>query len=115
MSESARWRHLEERLLARQEQLHDRILRIDAEARRGLPDDPVFQPPSFDRAHERELLGSQRRHAEHELAYVEAALQRMDIGIYGLCVECRTEIDSWRLEARPEITLCLACQRFMEG
>lgn len=38
------------------------------------------------------------------------ALARMEIGTFGLCHSCGDEIDSRRIEAVPEATLCIECQ-----
>lgn len=45
-----------------------------------------------------------------ELAAVEQALARIAAGEYGVCIECGTEIEPTRLEARPDAVRCLACQ-----
>ncbi len=45
-----------------------------------------------------------------ELAAVDAALQRIDTGAYGMCVTCREAIQPTRLVQLPEATRCLPCQ-----
>jgi DnaK suppressor protein len=47
--------------------------------------------------------------ARERLAAVDTALQRMDEGGYGVCVDCGTEIPEARLEARPLSIRCVAC------
>lgn len=44
------------------------------------------------------------------LRQVQEALQRMDQGSYGLCVQCGRAIPVERLEALPEAAFCRACQ-----
>lgn len=51
-----------------------------------------------------------RNNAEELLTQVEAALQRLDQGVYGICENCGREIDVERLEALPYATLCITCQ-----
>ena len=51
---------------------------------------------------------------EAELADVEHALRRLDEGTYGICENCGRQISKERLEARPEATLCIDCQRQRE-
>lgn len=58
--------------------------------------------------------------AEREVAIMEvvqnqrdqvvAALSRLDLGTYGVCVECGRELPEERLEARPEAARCVQCQ-----
>lgn len=45
------------------------------------------------------------------LAQVERAQVRLEEGTYGRCEVCGAEIDPERLEAQPEATACLRCQR----
>lgn len=42
------------------------------------------------------------------------ALQRLDAGTYGRCVECGAELPAERLEARPEAARCMSCQQELE-
>ncbi len=44
------------------------------------------------------------------LAAVEAAVARMDAGIYGRCESCGGPIGEARLEAMPDATLCVSCK-----
>jgi DnaK suppressor protein len=52
-----------------------------------------------------------RQNAEQLLAQVKEALARFERGTYGICQQCRKEIDPARLEALPYANLCLRCQR----
>jgi DnaK suppressor protein len=45
---------------------------------------------------------------------VEAALQRLDEGTYGICEDCLTPINEERLEAMPFARRCIDCQRHAE-
>jgi len=45
----------------------------------------------------------------HRLRQVQAALQSMDDGIYGICVRCNQPIDPRRLEADPAAMTCMNC------
>lgn len=49
--------------------------------------------------------------AKQLLAQVMDALDRFDQGTYGICEQCKEEIDPARLEALPYATLCLRCQQ----
>ena len=41
---------------------------------------------------------------------IKAALQRIDEGTYGVCVECESDIELKRLNAVPWTPYCLECQ-----
>ena len=45
-----------------------------------------------------------------QLVEVERALQKFEDGTYGLCDSCGQVIDTARLEALPQASLCLNCK-----
>jgi RNA polymerase-binding transcription factor DksA len=45
---------------------------------------------------------------------VLAALERLDEGTYGRCVDCGTQLPDERLDARPEAARCMSCQQDLE-
>lgn len=54
---------------------------------------------------------------EHELAElnaIDAALQRLKDGHYGVCIDCDTRIPEARLHAAPEAARCIHCQEKTE-
>lgn len=53
--------------------------------------------------------GLVRSHAG-QLARIEAALERMDAGLYGLCTQCEARIPIGRLEADPAVASCGECE-----
>lgn len=50
-----------------------------------------------------------------EIHRINAALESMDRGDYGVCEECHQPIASARLMALPYITTCINCQRNAES
>jgi RNA polymerase-binding protein DksA len=50
-------------------------------------------------------------HDERLLAAIDAALERIDAGTYGICTNCGSQIAPERLEAMPWATLCIDCKR----
>lgn len=46
---------------------------------------------------------------------VQDALQRIDDGAYGACVDCGSTLAEERLEARPEAARCVQCQEKQEA
>jgi DnaK suppressor protein len=48
------------------------------------------------------------------LAEIDAALQRLAAGQYGLCTECGDEIPPARLQLAPQATRCVGCESRLE-
>ena len=48
------------------------------------------------------------------LDQIEAALERVEDGTYGLCEECGTKIPKQRLEAIPYASMCVKCASQLE-
>ena len=59
---------------------------------------------------ERELEFTLDARESLELDAIDAALQRIEAGVYGACVDCGTDIPAARLHATPETPRCIACQ-----
>ena len=62
----------------------------------------------------RDLELAMDAHETHEIATVDAALQRIADGTYGECVDCGAAIAEARLQAAPEANRCIACQEKRE-
>lgn len=59
---------------------------------------------------ERELEFALDAHESAELDAIDAALQRIEAGQYGLCTDCGVTIPAARLHAAPATLRCVACQ-----
>jgi RNA polymerase-binding protein DksA len=77
----------------------------------------VSQHPAdtADFMYQRELQQSTQNLLEREQAQVDDALRARERGTYGTCQECGKPIPAERLAARPQATLCVDCQRRLEG
>ena len=51
---------------------------------------------------------------ERKLQDIDAALRSIDKGQYGICQRCGQEIETGRLEIKPDSTLCVKCQSDVE-
>ncbi|MEK9953540.1 MAG: TraR/DksA family transcriptional regulator, partial [Curvibacter sp.] len=49
-----------------------------------------------------------------ELDAIDAALKRIEDGVYGLCIDCGADIPAARLHAAPETLRCVSCQQKAE-
>lgn len=59
---------------------------------------------------ERDLAIAIDERENAELAAIDAALQRIASGQYGLCMDCGIDIPTARLHASPTALRCVACQ-----
>ncbi|MDG4758455.1 TraR/DksA C4-type zinc finger protein [Micromonospora sp. WMMD710] len=67
--------------------------------------DPEGSTIAFERAQLTAVLDAARR----RLADLDAALDRVDAGGYGVCERCSRPIPAERLAARPSARTCVAC------
>jgi DnaK suppressor protein len=97
------------RLLARRSELVDREGRARRDAAHRL--DPVaadFADQAVQRGNDATLVAIAEV-ATRELADLDAALQRLEAGQYGICVTCGAKIEPARLVAVPEALRCARC------
>jgi RNA polymerase-binding protein DksA len=50
----------------------------------------------------------------NEIRQIEAAMRRVDLGIYGVCRDCDGEIGYERLQSQPVTERCVTCQEQFE-
>jgi RNA polymerase-binding protein DksA len=109
--------HFKERLLAERARVQEALDYIHEENRGQLEDDreeiPSDNHPgdaatsTFDRELDATLEGNEER----LLQAIDAALQRIENGTYGICRSCGQPIDPERLEALPWTTQDIDCKR----
>ena len=51
---------------------------------------------------------------DRKIIQTKQALARVRVGKYGICADCKKFIDTDRLMAYPEVTLCIKCERKRE-
>lgn len=64
---------------------------------------------------DKEILFELSGNAHQTIDQIEAALRKMDKGIYGLCEYCRQPIPKKRMKALPFARYCINCQHTHEG
>jgi DnaK suppressor protein len=79
------------------------------EARRDTSTDDEHDPEGPTIAFERSQSSAILAQSEQHLSDIDAALLRLDLGTYGLCVRCRNPIAVGRLQVRPQASLCIGC------
>ena len=78
------------------------------DASRDTNADDEHDPEGQTIAWERSQTGALVRQAQEHLREIDAALQRIAAGTYGLCEVCGAPIPAARLEARPTARTCVA-------
>ena len=61
-----------------------------------------------------EVVDALGNEARAELAKISAALQRMDNGEFGICIECGLPIGDGRIAVYPYADECIECAEFDE-
>lgn len=96
-----------ERLLAREEELLRDMRRLGDDAREAMEtevEDPIDAVESSENQALNFRMGTV---ASEELQQVQGALQRIEDGTYGTCVDCGRTISDARLEALPWTPYCV--------
>jgi RNA polymerase-binding transcription factor DksA len=78
-------------------------------AARDANSDDEHDPEGATIAYEREQIGALVQQAERNLAEIDAALERLGTGTYGVCESCGEKIAEGRLEARPVARTSITC------
>ena len=98
-------------LLARAAELRDRLRRARADLAREREPLPRDSADAAIAVENDEVIEAIERAAVRELEQIDAALERLDQGVFGLCAKCAAEIDAERLRAVPYAPECRACAR----
>jgi RNA polymerase-binding transcription factor DksA len=77
------------------------------DATRDANSDDEHDPEGHTIAYERSQTGALIRQAEQHLVEIDAALDRVAAGTYGICAVCGGPIAAARLEARPTARTCV--------
>jgi len=94
------------RLMAAKAELSSRVDRIHEHARNPLEADSSEQAAQLGNV---QVVSALESEAVEQLAEIDAALQRLELGQYGRCLDCGEPISEGRLEAMPAATLCVSC------
>lgn len=93
-------------LLAKKSELAARLERISANLQRGFAADSKEMAKELEDSEVVDALGNEAR---GEMSKITAALERMDEGRYGVCVECGEPIEMQRIKAYPYAHECIDC------
>jgi RNA polymerase-binding protein DksA len=93
-------------LMAKKEELTERLDRINANVRRQLDSDSKERAKELE---DREVVDALGNEAREELQKVSAALERLATGNFGVCITCGSAIDRNRLLVHPYAEACMDC------
>ena len=86
-----------------------------SEASGDLSSMPIHMADVGSDNYEQEFTLSLMQSEEETLDQIEAALERIEDGVYGACVECDGRISKKRLNAIPYTPFCIKCASQLEG
>ncbi len=103
-------RDMRGRLLARGDELRDRIKRIRADLHRELAPLPSDSTEAAIAVENDEVLAAIEMAAKGELVHIDHALDRIGSGTFGRCERCGAPIQTERLQAVPYAVRCRECE-----
>ena len=95
----------------KKQELTTRLERIHANLRRGYEADSKERAKQLE---DNEVVDALGNEARVELRKISSALQRLEAGDYGICVECGLPIKEGRLKVYPYADECIECAEFDE-
>ena len=96
-------------LLGRAAELRDRLQRVRSDLKREREPLPRDSDDAAIAIENDEVLAAIERSAARELELIDAALTRIEQGVFGMCVTCTREIDAERIRTVPYALHCRAC------
>jgi len=104
---------IQKQLMEERAELKERVVN----ERRKVEQAQVVNPDRADLAwasNQRQRARQSLERTRNRLQEVEAALQRIEDGVYGKCLNCGKPIQPERLQAIPAVEYCIECQQKME-
>lgn len=98
-----------ERVVAALDYLHEAAGSLSEESEEATFADNIGETATV--TLDREIDYSLEEASNHVLGAIDAALERIDAGTYGVCTTCGRQIGDERLEAIPYATQCIDCRR----
>ena len=106
---------LEEKLRQQQVLLERSMLTAVEQGRQTGADETQDVADQAVSSYQKELLFTQGTNGHTQLSLVRLALERIDEGSYGECLQCGSTIGEKRLDALPWTPYCINCQEKIEN
>jgi DnaK suppressor protein len=100
---------LRQRLLERRRSILGRVARIDEQLGELDESSPAEIEEEAQELNEARIVTQLGQRSRAELETIEAAIERMMRGAYGVCEACEEPIAAGRLDALPTARTCTAC------
>ena len=97
------------KLTMRRAELSERNQRVDRDLERRNETLSADSPDRAIQLQNDEVLQAIGASASEEIEAIDSALQRMEVGLYGICRLCKKQIPYSRLVATPYATRCATC------
>ena len=102
-------------LVEKQRELRAQISSRDASTKPvTLDQQSVGRVSRIDAIQQQQMAIANQQQTRQLLQHIELALQRIEAGEYGVCVQCGEPIAFARLQAQPTAILCIECQSATE-
>ena len=108
-------RRLEEKLREQQAFLERNMLTAVEQGRQTVADATQDVADQAVTSYQKELLFTQGTKGHAQLSQVRFAIDRINEGSYGECLQCGNTIGEKRLEAVPWTPYCIECQEKIEN
>lgn len=108
-------RQHEEKLRQQQALLERSMLTAVEQGRQTGADETQDVADQAVSSYQKELLFTQGTNGHSQLSLVRLALERIDEGSYGECLQCGSTIGEKRLDALPWTPYCINCQEKIEN
>ncbi len=103
---------LRERLVGKVDSMQDEALKRSRQDASGdLSNVPIHMADVGTDNYERELMIELIQSGEESVRNIDAALEKIEDGTFGICELCEKKINRERLKAVPHAKLCIDCQR----
>lgn len=109
-----RHEHFKQKLLAQQALLQSAMRSAVTEGRQTSTDDLQDAADQAVQSYQKELIFLQGSKGHAQMAEVHSALDRLEDGTFGECLQCGETIGEKRLEAVPWTPHCIGCQEKIE-
>jgi DnaK suppressor protein len=96
-------------LLARGAQLRERLARVQADLRRETNPLPRDSADAAIVVENDEILAALEQATNRELALIDSAMERLELGLHSVCEICGGQIAADRLRIVPYASQCVTC------
>lgn len=104
--------HIKAELTQRKQELEQKLIEL---SRERITDDQVQDPGDQALSSTMESLRTSLQTAEtEEYQRIVRALEKIEDGTYGICIDCGQPISEKRLKSYPDAARCLVCQELFE-